>query len=346
MDLNLQRSTERLLWIDNLKAVGILLVVFAHNKIDPNITRYIYAFHMPLFFFISGVLYSGAKYSYQEFIKRKVLTRIKPYFVLSFVTYLFWICVVLPLSVRGQAYQVDKMSAFTGIFYGIGEGVWRNQMATALWFLPCLFCVEVIYDGLKRLARNNIVGIWSAVIFLVMIGALLGHFRILPWRLPWSFDMALTAVFFYAAGHLFSGIWQKLKAAPWTGVNIIAAVIVFIFGLIFSDLNGRIDMSSFHMRNPMLFVVTPFCFILPMIYIVRNIKVPGFDFLGRNTLPILAYHFIALFMIRSVIYLLAGELQPFENLTLTRNALLVSVEFLVLYPIIIIHNKMLGRFMA
>ena len=40
--------------LDNAKAIGIFLVVFAHVMSTSTITNYIYLFHMPLFFFISG----------------------------------------------------------------------------------------------------------------------------------------------------------------------------------------------------------------------------------------------------------------------------------------------------
>lgn len=56
----------RLQWIDNAKAMGIILVVIGHMNrglmphfhlpIQQVMDHYIYAFHMPLFFFLSGFL--------------------------------------------------------------------------------------------------------------------------------------------------------------------------------------------------------------------------------------------------------------------------------------------------
>ena len=45
-------------WIDNLKGFGILLVVIGHTVPREGLGQWIYAFHMPLFFFISGFLLS------------------------------------------------------------------------------------------------------------------------------------------------------------------------------------------------------------------------------------------------------------------------------------------------
>lgn len=58
-------AKDRIIWIDNAKAIAILLVVVGHiiqfmyspEGFDQNIVfRYIYAFHMPLFFLLSGLV--------------------------------------------------------------------------------------------------------------------------------------------------------------------------------------------------------------------------------------------------------------------------------------------------
>ena len=171
-------------------------------------------------------------------------------------------------------------------------------------------------------------------------------YKMPPWRIPWSFDVALIAVSFYAGGHLLANYWNKIQEQKFSIFKYLAAILVIYLGVILSKWNGRIDMSSSQFHNPLLFIVTPFCFFIPLIFIFRNIKVPGFSFLGQNTLPILAYHFIALFIIRSVLYLFTRNPQPFNALTITENILLVGMEFLVMYPIILVHNKYLGRVMS
>ncbi|MCD4694754.1 MAG: acyltransferase family protein, partial [Bacteroidales bacterium] len=48
---------QRFEWIDIAKGIGILLVVYGHCQPPPLIEKFVYAFHMPLFFFISGFLF-------------------------------------------------------------------------------------------------------------------------------------------------------------------------------------------------------------------------------------------------------------------------------------------------
>ena len=49
-------------YIDVLKGIGIFLVVFGHVTHILELREYIWNFHMPLFFFISGFLFNSSKY--------------------------------------------------------------------------------------------------------------------------------------------------------------------------------------------------------------------------------------------------------------------------------------------
>jgi len=50
-------------WIDNLKGLGIIIIVFGHScyPSDSILIRYVFTFHVPLFFFISGFLFTRKK---------------------------------------------------------------------------------------------------------------------------------------------------------------------------------------------------------------------------------------------------------------------------------------------
>ena len=62
MGQTLNSTSTRIDWIDSLKGFGMLLVVLSHTAIDHDTNRILYAFHMPLFFLISGFLFSPHKY--------------------------------------------------------------------------------------------------------------------------------------------------------------------------------------------------------------------------------------------------------------------------------------------
>ena len=49
-----------------MKGIGIICVVIGHSWMQ--MQNFVYAFHMPLFFFISGYLYDEEKYGDQPFV--------------------------------------------------------------------------------------------------------------------------------------------------------------------------------------------------------------------------------------------------------------------------------------
>ena len=69
-------SSKRIEWLDIAKGIGIFLVVYAHARAPYN--SYIYNFHMPLFFLISGILYKSGR-DLKSYIFRKIQTLYIPF---------------------------------------------------------------------------------------------------------------------------------------------------------------------------------------------------------------------------------------------------------------------------
>src|SRR5690242_21649611 len=114
-----------LTWVDFAKGLGISLVVFGHTLrglIHSNVMTWtsttsfvdawIYAFHMPLFFFLSGLfLFRSKEKPWKEFIWDKIRGLAYPYFVWSAVT------LFIKTAVGTAANQPYSVSDFTFIFY-------------------------------------------------------------------------------------------------------------------------------------------------------------------------------------------------------------------------------------
>ena len=77
----------RIVEFDIAKGIGIILVVIGHQNIPHSVTNWIFSFHMPLFFILSGFFFSSKKKFYEIF-KRRVKSLIIPYvffYALNFV---------------------------------------------------------------------------------------------------------------------------------------------------------------------------------------------------------------------------------------------------------------------
>ncbi len=69
-------------WLDIAKSIGIFLVVLGHTSINENLKIFIYSFHMPLFFLISGFLFKTNDNFKNFFIKQ-----FKRYYTLLYFQY-------------------------------------------------------------------------------------------------------------------------------------------------------------------------------------------------------------------------------------------------------------------
>jgi len=78
---------KRLDWIDIAKGYGIILVIFAHLK-NWSFNNYIYSFHLPLFFFLSGYVFK-ANNTFLDSILKKIKGLIIPYFMLGIPMVIF-----------------------------------------------------------------------------------------------------------------------------------------------------------------------------------------------------------------------------------------------------------------
>ena len=72
-EISMQKSSLRIEWIDVCKGLGIFLVVIGHTsiaQISQTVYNWIYSFHMPMFYMLSGMMLNDSKYSdFRSYIK-------------------------------------------------------------------------------------------------------------------------------------------------------------------------------------------------------------------------------------------------------------------------------------
>lgn len=138
--------------LDIIKGIGILLVVFAHTHIGL-INHYIYLFHMPLFFIVSGCMYAIGK---GGTIKGKARSLLIPYFVFSFFSFAYWWLVEskfrpMPTAgIFGESFcEIGVVGQqFLNIFIAC-NGEQSFIYNVVLWFLPCLFVTHILRNALS-----------------------------------------------------------------------------------------------------------------------------------------------------------------------------------------------------
>ncbi len=124
----------RTFWIDVAKSVGIYLVVFSHADQNGFTESFLFTFHVPLFFFISGYL---AKPQVDGAFLRGLGRKL----VLPYV-YIYVVIAVVSVAVLpgGDVHALPRM--LVGIVYGTHS--YPYFVNDAMWFLPSLITVELL----------------------------------------------------------------------------------------------------------------------------------------------------------------------------------------------------------
>ncbi|MCQ2353359.1 MAG: acyltransferase [Victivallaceae bacterium] len=221
-----EKST-RIGYIDYAKAVAIFLVVLGHTN-DPytpgKAWLYMdvcYAFHMPLFFLLSGFFirpkenYDAA--SWGNFFRKNLFTLIFPYFL--------WGIIFMPFSFGGIA----------RLAYGSWIQLKLLHTVSALWFLPTLFLGRCYCEGVFHFSRKMKISpsICAAVSMVVFTAAafLLPHHNQMGKQMGnfWEYDIAFFAAAMMFAGYLLRPFLDYLAHAAWWKTAFFALVCGAIF---------------------------------------------------------------------------------------------------------------------
>ncbi len=283
--------------MDFLKGIGIIYVVLGHTLVNP-LHNFIYLFHMPLFYFISGYFYND-KYSDQpvNLIKSRIRTLYIP-----FIKYEIIFLLLHNIFFRMNLYS-DKVSynGITGKMYNIHDYANhlfhiitfgnKEQLLGAFWFLTVLFTINIIFCLSRfiylKIARNNSDVFFGLIILIMYIaGNLLKYYNI---SLPRQIEVSLMAIIFFYTGFLYNKYRSHISLNKWFAV---LCLIILCAGTRYSD-------NTF-MKSLMVFPFLSLFFGLCGIYInifVSNIELVKnnsiINIIGKNTIVIMALHFLS-----------------------------------------------------
>lgn len=338
-------------YLDIAKGIGILMVVWAHILVVSPSHKFIYAFHMPLFFFISGLLFNKDKYaSLGIFLTQRFKRLFIPYVAYSVLSWVVW---------AGFRYlRGDEIDSFFApllqivLAQGSGEFIVYNSV---LWFVPCLFAVEIMYYAFSRFNE----WITLCLCFVVAtIGALLvwqfgGDYLFL---LPWNLDAAFFALPFYGVANAIRRhlSHEKLMMVVADNKFITLVGIAILFGTLnFFALNyGECSMGSSSYGCPIwVFFMRAFsgCFglvLLSALICTLFTKVWWYESLrwcGKNSLDVMCLHIpikgVVMIVIAKALHLTFDISENFIYSTIS-----FIITMVILVPIVLIINKYIRKY--
>lgn len=230
-------------WIDVCKGIGIVLVVAGHKlKMPQPLVQFIYLFHMPLFFVLSGYLWK-AQHNAREYAYKKAIHLLVPYaaFLLSLLPrelfYAFHHHEPIGELLLRLAWGGERMSGDYSVF----------------WFVSCLFLTQQLMNAF--LANMKMVSVLSVmVIFLSSSYILSARFPRLDFPLDAQVVLAASPLFF--VGHVLRryGILET-KWLHWLSFSGVAcAALLFWRGIDISY-----DMHNGFYGVPFLSLILSLC---------------------------------------------------------------------------------------
>jgi fucose 4-O-acetylase-like acetyltransferase len=274
---------ERNSWVDYAKAIGIILVVYGHvargvhkagismdEHLYQLVDSVIYSFHMPLFFFLSGLFFYNSFKSrgVSGLIVNKIDTILYPYVIWSLL----------------QGTIESALSRFTNGSVTFGDVLslaWEPR--AQFWFLYALFIVFVTSCFLYMVLDK------SKTILLMAVFSVLYTFK---GDIP---SNVLTYFIFGSTFFFLLGVWFDEVKSVFEKHNIILAVVfgaIFIIGqYVYHGPMGKTYQSG-GLPSLVLATVSIF-FIVTLSMCISRVNIKWLMYIGGSSMTIYLMHIIA-----------------------------------------------------
>lgn len=298
----------RVLWIDIAKGYGIFFIVLGHVITTGLVRQFLYSFHVPFFFILSGITYRPSK-NLTTFIQKRTRTILIPYLVFGLISILIYRVLSIYIDVD---YELK-----TGIFENIAGMVYGNPRTELmkwnlpLWFLPSLFSTLLFSELLENILGKRFqkqTWLRPVVVFLCLFLGLTSHTAIKQHnvKLPFFLESLFFLLGFFEFGVFISPLIQKeelqnkFKRRPV--FSLLVSICMILIGLFASLINGPTEVISFvYGSYPVLFIVSAISisigllilsFITPPVLLIQVVGYSSLSILLFHKFPILLFQFI------------------------------------------------------
>lgn len=233
----------RIDWIDVAKGLGIILVVIGHVNL-PLLKDWVYRFHMPMFFMLSGMVYRPA--ADMSFVAKRIRSLLIPY--ASFLALL--IVIDSGMDLMSHARVRDLMvHDYHRVLHGVFGG--RHLIAEfgVMWFVTCLFISIVAYNMLRRRFADPL----SPILVVAMTCLFFLSFLVAPLSLPWNLALSPSAIVFLWLGEVWMTAFSGQEIADiWRLPLTWIAVVMVALSYFTTD---QLDMKLGILGTPILSVI-------------------------------------------------------------------------------------------
>lgn len=277
-------NKSRVEWIDVCRGLLMILVVFGHSAFIQHyseIHKFIYWFHMPAFFVLSGLLHKSPSEwnQFRPWVK----------FTIKKIMFIYLVFIGIITVYRYLITPMNYSDAPTELKNIILGGRFIEGYYAPVWFITCLMATQLLFATVLMIKSSYVR--WGLIIG-AYVAAHLQTTYFPSIKIVGDIDVSLFAIFFYALGYFFR---------RWLIDDKIALICIVAFiGIIYLDKHGKIqyflDMKQHGFNHPLYDLIIPI-FGTVSIFAISNMFVysPFNKFLqlvGRNSLIIMYLHLL------------------------------------------------------
>ena len=320
MDSNNSTTKKRIDWVDMAKGYGTIAVIFAHLAVG-KIGVWLYTFHVPLFFFLSGYVFNE-NLKFNDFISKKGKGILIPYFTLGLPMIAFTFLQYLRNGLLNKATVIQLLKEF--IFQ---ERLWT------LWFIACLFFVNIFFYFVCKFTKSDLLKFAFSVV-LVCIG--IYYYRCGGQPLPWNIDVCFTATIFFCGGYLLKKHGKyfdyiKDKRAFAVLLFFLLGIANVVFGYLTHKISGNgMEMFDSTYGFPPFTFISAFAGIFAVIIFSTFFTLKPIRYIGENSLFYYAWHQTILIPIVDIIFIKLGLFDNLISLSLNYYVIRASQTVLII----------------
>lgn len=305
--------------IDAYRGLGILLVVLGHvSYLSPYWIKVIYGFHMPAFFILSGFLLNTNNYfqGIPSFIKNRFYRLIIPAWCIGMICGIPFVVMLLIGHLSLSEFCQKLVGTLTG-----ATKVDKNFFVTPIWFLYCLFIIEVLFCFIFILSKNKLV-ITIASFLLFFVGVCFKSTSLL------NFNIALIAIPYFTIGYLLKDITipKSGLVAFFAGAVILVMPFITPEGVDFSA--QRIGSEGWLFANFATALLG--CYLL--YFISGFINSNAIAWLGKNTLIILGFNYYINAFVKILLKIVKLENYVLISFAIQILLFAVMIKFISYWP--------------
>lgn len=325
--------------IDIAKAIGIFFIVLGHVLEFGELRKFIYAFHVPLFFFLSGLCFSRKENL--TFVKKKILSIYVPYVIISIIS----IAIYATFGKFIGASNVNIIDNIKGMLYAnpnLGNMQWNQP----LWFLPSLMIQLILINFFENFIFNLKHKKYIRTLMLIclcVLGYVLSFYKI---HLPFQLEAALCMLIFTYAGIFIKNNREKLtnnqlisKIIDKKYLIIVLLIASLVISVILERNNSTVSVMLDNYGNYFIYIVVNILMIFNIMLLSNLIdkalkKQRIISFIGQNTLIILLIHKFPILFFQKVCPFIKDILN--KNDTVLNNLMGILISLIVIAMCIIL----------